>query len=376
MGAEGPRIGSLCSGYGGLDLGVQAVLGGTVVWHCDPDPGASAILSHHWSDVPNLGDLTVADWSQVAPVDVVLGGYPCQPFSMAGQRKGTNDDRHIWPYIARALGVLRPRLAIFENVAGHVSLGLDTVLADLARLGFDAEWTCVRASEVDAPHQRKRLFILAHAADAPSAGRQGARPESARGGPERGGAPSAADAPLVGSPWSGSARRGWPRSADRGFAAADSDRRGLTEYGELPAGRDAVRRGQRHDADGRDPAPAADAARVRRREGRPESEVRQRQLDPVEHGIPDWGAYEPAIRRWEQRTRPAPRPTDHRGRLGPRFVEWLMGLDDGHVTDVPGLSRTAQLRALGNGVVPLQAAYALRELLHRAGLVEQLGLAA
>jgi hypothetical protein len=135
----GPRIGSLCSGYRGLDAAVEAVFGGTTAWVSDIDPGANKILAHHWPDVPNHGDLTTTDWSLVEPVDIVCGGYPCQPFSNAGKRKGIADERHIWPWIARALGVLRPRLAVFENVGGHLRLGFDTVLADLAAIGFDAE---------------------------------------------------------------------------------------------------------------------------------------------------------------------------------------------------------------------------------------------
>ncbi|MFE2871870.1 DNA cytosine methyltransferase, partial [Embleya sp. NPDC059259] len=80
---NGPRVGSLCTGYGGLDDAVRAVLGGETVWHADNDPGASAILAHHWPTVPNLGDITAVDWAAVEPVDVVTGGYPCQPFSVA-----------------------------------------------------------------------------------------------------------------------------------------------------------------------------------------------------------------------------------------------------------------------------------------------------
>jgi DNA (cytosine-5)-methyltransferase 1 len=166
--------GSLCSGYGGLDLAVEAVFGAEPLWHFEVDPHASKVLAAHWPDVPNHGDLTATDWTTVAPVDVICGGYPCQPFSHAGQRKGTTDDRHIWPHIADALRVLRPRYAVFENVAGHVSLGFDAVLADLAEIGFDAEWVTVRASDVGACHRRERLFILAADADR---GRRPQRPQ-------------------------------------------------------------------------------------------------------------------------------------------------------------------------------------------------------
>jgi len=165
MSPDGLRIGSVCSGYRGLDMAVETVFGGTTAWVSDIDPGANKILAHHWPTVPNLGDLTTTDWSAVEPVDVFCGGYPCQPFSIAGEKKGTADERHIWPHIARALGVLRPRYAVFENVGNHLRLGFDTVLADLAGLGFDAEWVCVRASDVGAPHPRRRLILLATAQD-------------------------------------------------------------------------------------------------------------------------------------------------------------------------------------------------------------------
>lgn len=186
-------IGSLCSGYGGLDMAVREAIGGGVVWHADPDPGASAILAHHWPLMPNLGDITVVDWAGVPPVDVVAGGYPCQPFSVAGMGKGRADARHIWPHIAAALGVLRPRLVVLENVANHVRVGLGDVLADLARLGFDAEWCCVRASEIGAAHRRDRLFVVAW----PAGGThllQGLRPGGRVCGEPSGGGDAVADA--------------------------------------------------------------------------------------------------------------------------------------------------------------------------------------
>lgn len=328
--AGGLRIGSLCTGYGGLDMAVQAVLGGTLAWVSDVDPGASRILAHHHPQVPNLGDLTAVDWTGIEPVDVVCGGYPCQPFSTAGKRKGTADERHIWPSIADALRVLRPRYSVFENVANHLRLGFADVLADLARLGFDAEWCCVRASEVGAAHDRRRLFLLAIAADAPNLGHE----------------------------WSRGTRRGWVGSADHGHAPAHADLVVPGHGGELPAGRDPLRLGVRDDAPRRDPAPAPDPDP--RGRGADEPVVRPGQPDA------DWGRFAPAIRRWESVLgRPAPGATDARRRLNPAFVEWLMGLPAGHVTDIPGLTRTQQLKALGNGVVPAQAEAALRVLLAR-----------
>lgn len=341
---NGPRIGSWCSGYRGLDMAVEAVFGGTTAWVSDIDPGANKILAHHWPQTPNLGDLTTADWQAVVeehgPVDIVCGGYPCQPFSTAGLRKGTQDERHIWPYIADALGVLRPRIAVFENVAGHLRLGFDTVLADLARLGFDVEWACVRASEVGAPHQRNRLFIVATAADAPDLGH------------ERG----------------GDARRRGHGPADHGQPAADTHgRRCGDRIQPRPMRQDAdAQRGNHSRGRG---ASVADPAGLGRREGRPEPARLERGLGPAGGGSPDWGRFAPAVARWEAVTgRRAPWATDDRNRLSPAFVEWLMGLPAGHVTDVPGLTRTQQLKALGNGVVPQQAEAAIRLLASRAGL--------
>jgi DNA (cytosine-5)-methyltransferase 1 len=324
------RIGSMCSGYGGLDAAVQAVLGGELAWVADPDLGAGAILAHHHPDVPNLNDITTVDWTKVEPIDVLTAGYPCQPFSNAGLRKGVEDERHIWPYIATALRVLRPRYAIFENVAGHLRRGFDTVLADLAALGFDAEWRTVRASDVGAPHRRERLFILATAADAQSDGRNEWRTESA--GEQR-----RPDAALGGAP-----------------APADAGRSGLEGV-----------RLRRAASERRDPAANTDRDALR------EQPVAQpgRRSEALT-GLPrlKWGDYEPAIRRWEHVIgRPAPRPTEpgrNGERLAPRFVEFLMGLPAGHVTDVPGLSRNQQLKALGNGVVIQQAVAALSLLLN------------
>lgn len=156
------KIGSMFSGYGGLDLAVEAVTGATPEWFCEWDEAPSKILAHHWPRLPNHRDVTQVDWSTVEPVDIITGGYPCQPFSQAGKRKGPHDERHLWPYVLDAIRVLRPRFAVLENVAGHLTLGFDRVLADLAAIGFDAEWTTLRASDIGAPHHRERLFILAY----------------------------------------------------------------------------------------------------------------------------------------------------------------------------------------------------------------------
>ena len=153
------KVGSLFSGIGGLDLGLERA-GMTVAWQSEIDPYASRVLAKHWPHVPNLGDITKIDWSQVEPVDLICGGYPCQPFSQFGLRRGGDDPRHLWPFFADAIRELRPRCVLLENVTGHLSLGFGQVLGDLAALGFDAQWDCIPAGFVGAPHLRKRIFIV------------------------------------------------------------------------------------------------------------------------------------------------------------------------------------------------------------------------
>jgi DNA-cytosine methyltransferase len=153
-------FGSLFSGIGGIDLGLQRA-GMTPAWHSEIEPYACRVLAKHWPDVPNLGDIRDIDWTGVAGVDLVAGGYPCQPFSHAGVRRGEEDPRHLWPMFAECIRVVRPRYALLENVSGHLSLGFGSVLADLAALGYDAQWDCIPAAAVGAPHLRDRVFVIA-----------------------------------------------------------------------------------------------------------------------------------------------------------------------------------------------------------------------
>jgi site-specific DNA-cytosine methylase len=140
---------------------VHAVLGGELAFTADTDPGASAVLARRFPGVPNLGDIKGVDWVSLGAVDVLAGGYPCTPFSQAGKRLGAADERHVWPHFVTAIGQLRPGMVILENVQGHLTLGFDVVLADLAALGYDAEWVVVTASAAGAPHRRARLFVMA-----------------------------------------------------------------------------------------------------------------------------------------------------------------------------------------------------------------------
>lgn len=331
------RLGSLCTGYGGLDLGVELAFGPLEhVWHAEVDPDASKVLAAHWPDVPNLGDLTAVDWSQVEPVDVVTAGFPCQDVSTAGKRAGLKPGTRsgLWLHIAHAISVLRPRLVVLENVEGLLSAATDSevescpwclgdtptdlvvralgaVLADLASIGFDAEWETVPASAVGAAHRRKRVFIVAW---------------------------PAADPPRVGY-WHGRTSGGGrvQTAAVTGSAAAGD----LSILLPTPLASDSSK----------------DIPKQRKPSG---------YLMLSSAVTPDrWGTYAPAIARWEQVIgRPAPDPTepDRSGqpRLSHRFVEWLMGLEPGWVTDL--LPRRPALRVLGNGVVPQQAAHALKLL--------------
>ena len=343
------RIGSLFSGYGGLDMAVSSVLGGSVAWHVEYDKAPSRILAHHYPTVPNYGDVTAVDFTTIEPVDVLTGGYPCQPFSHAGLRKGTNDERHLWPHVLRAIREMGPRLVVLENVRGHLTLGFDVVLADLASVGWSARWGIVRASDAGACHQRARLFIVAY--------------------PQREGRQGQPVSGLVGAGIATSERSdlGYPEGAERRATEPEHLRAAL---GPAPEPRERPRvtahaSGQRHGA-GQN---SQGLGRLDRQDGgSPRQRQRPREI-AGDRGRTDWGDYGPAIARWEHVIgRPAPAPTEPgrtgTPRLDPRFVEWMMGLPDGHVTDPAiGISRNDQLKALGNGVVPQQAALALRHLL-------------
>jgi len=385
------RIGSLFSGYAGLDLGVGEVLDAETVWFPEFDEAPSKILAHHWPDIPNYGDITKVDWLTVPPVDILTGGFPCQDLSLAGRRSGMRDGTRsgLWADYLKAIDVLRPQLVIIENVRGLLSgcaesnadssLGscprcadpdsrakhspnvraLGRVLIDLAGLGYDAEWGGVEAAETGAPHHRFRVFVVAYprgeAFELGAGLREG---EPSRFGRRRSDYNSIQDA----TPDTDSRE-----SSGRG-------RLGTVGVGTSGASGEGIQRqrsGNSASNSGADDRTTPDTDNPGRSKHGGGITVRQEQ-PPVEHPRNDtaWGVYEPAIRRWEQVLgRPAPSPTNPDGkngahRLAAEFVEWLMGLDAGHVTDPAiGLTRNQQLKALGNGVVPAQAAMAVRYLL-------------
>lgn len=167
---------SLFTGVGGIDLAAEMV-GIKVAAMCEIDPYAVQVLRKRFPGVPIYGDVREITAERLRtdgiwPIDMVCGGFPCQPFSQAGRRQGQEDDRYLWPEMLRVVAECRPRWVLGENVAGLLSIadvcGRDwgtfgTILYDLAALGYRVGWTCYGAGDIGAPHQRDRVFILAHA---------------------------------------------------------------------------------------------------------------------------------------------------------------------------------------------------------------------
>lgn len=181
------KIGSLFSGYGGLDLAVTAVTGGEVVWHCEWDDAPSKILERNFPGIPNYRDVSKVDFTQVEKVDILTGGFPCQDLSIAGKRAGLKDGTRsgLWSEFARAIETIQPKLVVIENVRGILSAeansgmeygeedlvipsgkpflrAIGCVLGDLADLGYDGKWCGIRAADAGAAHNRFRVFIVAY----------------------------------------------------------------------------------------------------------------------------------------------------------------------------------------------------------------------
>lgn len=384
--------GAMFAGYGGLDMGVQSVLGGRMAWCAEVEKAPSRILARHWPDAPNLGDVTKVDWHAVPKVDVITGGSPCQDLSHAGKRKGMHDGTrsNLWAEMREAVAAIRPRLVVWENVRGALSAGaasdlgqcprcvgdprdagpvlraLGRVLGDLADLGYDARWYGLRAADVGAAHGRFRIFLFATPArDAEGLGVEGLRAKgveiaATQAGP---GLLGRAGDRVVGPPVT---LLPTPAVNDMGASYTPEEWDAWTERMRAAHGN-----GNGHgkslsiEAQRLLPTPRAiDASGIK-------TSDRARYLDSSKDSFgdiiakQDWREYDTAIRRHEAALgRPAPPPIEPgakgQPRLSPRFVEWLMMLPDGHVTDVPGVSRNEQLKVLGNGVVPAQAAAATR----------------
>ena len=301
------KLGEICAGYGGLGLGLGLLTDVDTRWVADVDTGPSMILARHWPDAPNLGDITRIDWATIEPVDVIAGGTPCQDLSNAGHRAGMRPGTRsgIWEAMAHAIEEIKPHAVVWENVSGARSAAAYSRLESGAgRLGGGADRPVLRA-------------LGRVVGDLAGLGYDAAW--------------ASVRASDVGA----------PHRRERVFVLA-----------------------WRPDA--------ADTLRVLR--DRPRGargrwdEPTDRRRTPVRSS---WLEYAPAIRRWEEVTgREAPPPTETGQRggdvLSPRFVEWMMGLPSGHVTDTPGLSRSQALKALGNGVVPQQAAHAVSHLAETA----------
>lgn len=154
-------VGSLFSGIGGFDLGFQRA-GFEIKWQVEIDPWCRAVLAKHWPEVRRYEDVRTVG-SELERVDVLVGGFPCQDISFAGDGAGLNGDRSgLWSEYGRLVGELRPRYVVVENVAGLTVRGLGRVLGDLARVGYDALWSVVSACAVGTPHVRRRVFIVAY----------------------------------------------------------------------------------------------------------------------------------------------------------------------------------------------------------------------
>jgi DNA (cytosine-5)-methyltransferase 1 len=152
----------LCSGIGGFALGFEWAGLSKPVMFCDIEPWSRKILAKHWPDVPIEEDVKVLanEPERIPECSILTAGYPCQPFSLAGKRGGEEDDRHIWPYIREIVAQKRPTWCVFENVYGHLSMGLDTVLSDLEADGYATRPFIVPACGVDAPHRRDRVWLI------------------------------------------------------------------------------------------------------------------------------------------------------------------------------------------------------------------------
>ena len=286
-------------------MAVERYFDAETVWVSEIDKYASQLIDARINK-PNLGNLKVIDWASVEPIDVLTAGYPCQPFSHAGHRKGVQDERHLWPYIKQAISVLRPKFVVLENVRGHFSLGFREVLGELTEIGYDARWRLVRASDVGAPHRRERLFIVAY--------------------------PNG---------------KGLQRNSGSGYGFEQSS----VEHSHTNSCGCAL---------------VGNISRTLEHQGQPQPKPDQ--LGALVSNSDNGGRFgsmsRPSQRydsRSEMHLQVIPAALDQ-GKLNPVFVEYLMGLPKGWVTDV-GLSRTQQLKILGNGVVPQQAYYALQLLL-------------
>jgi DNA (cytosine-5)-methyltransferase 1 len=292
-------------------MAVEAYFGAKTAWVSEIDKYACKVIDARINK-PNIGNLKIVNWAEVEPVDIITAGYPCQPFSTAGKRKGVEDERHLWPYIKEAISTIRPSIVFLENVRGHFGLGFRDVLTDLASIGYDVRWTLIRASDVGAPHRRERLFIFAY-------------PDGAR------------------------CNNSWPKLPNgleqSGVTITNTDskrQKRQTKKRELERGRSS-KPGQniKHTNTNGERQPLGEYR------GTASRNTRKSQFEPSRVGEAIY-------------TQDVP-PALDQGKLNVKFVEYMMGLPAGWVTDID-ISRANKLKILGNGVVPQQAYRALELL--------------
>jgi DNA (cytosine-5)-methyltransferase 1 len=370
-----------------------------LVWYSEIDKGANKVAAHRFPGVPNIGDMTAVDWTRVEPVDILTGGTPCQDLSHAGKRAGmtAGTRSNLWVAMREAVAVLRPSLVVWENVRGAYSAEADSdlesrpglldsvrrrhgepvlralarVLGDLSSLGYDCRWHGLRAADVGAPHGRFRVFVVAYPAADSERVRRGPGWDTApgetvggwsptvAGGPDRVFEPALLPTPAVNDMGEGKTPDVWDEWTAK-MQAAHGNGNGHGKSLAIEAQR-LLPTPDASDANGGESWSSWRA----RQDGRADD----KKGPPIAIAVqrPDWGLYADAITRWETLTRPAPPPTQPSKKgtpqLSPRFSEWMQGLPDGWVTDVPGITRNEALKAIGNGVCPQQAAAGLRIML-------------
>ena len=344
---------ALCAGGGGLELGISLALPcARTVCVVEREAFACEVLAHAheamgvgapvgWTDLRSFDG---RPWRGV--VDCIAAGYPCQPFSVAGRRRGADDPRHLWPDVRRIVGEVGPAFCFFENVAGHVRLGAREVRHDLEGMGYVVEAGLFEAAEVGATHQRQRLFILAygvnHGLQRKPVAREDAPPaRPTTGGPEdspRVGRNSLADAPRVCEPGSGREDRGRGGRTERaGAELADAECGRRTP-------RDTAQAGESDPADGC--AELADAGGAGCADAEPGRDARDGSVG--EYELPLFPPGPGDLGRWREVLA-----------RDPTVEPAICGVADGLA------SRVDRLSMLGNGVVPLEAAYAFTTLLAR-----------